>query len=244
MNRVATDRELLHQAFRCEGVSGCTVILPFGRPEPVVHGQELAAQRRRPASTFKILNALIALELGIVNEADEVDWDGTPTWNDDWKRSFNIRAAFQASAVWFFQRLARQIGIENYKHFLSECQFGNAQCGKNLDSFWLDGTLLISPIEQVGFIERLATGDLPFRPETIASVQDFMVIEQTACSVLRAKTGWIDEPHAKYGWFVGYRETDAGVDVFATQIDMPSLDYAPKRRRVTERCLNCLTPRK
>ena len=70
-----------------------------------------SAERVAPCSTFKIWNALIGLESGIIASADEAfyRWDGQTRAIPAWNKDLTLQEAFQASCVPAFQALARQI---------------------------------------------------------------------------------------------------------------------------------------
>ncbi|HHG83142.1 MAG TPA: hypothetical protein ENJ82_00205, partial [Bacteroidetes bacterium] len=57
-----------------------------------------------PASTFKILNALIALETGVIEDTNEViKWDGVnPAW-DKWNQDQTLATGMKYSALWAFR---------------------------------------------------------------------------------------------------------------------------------------------
>ena len=60
-----------------------------------------AAQRFPAASTFKILNTLIALDEGVVAGPDAlILWDGRVHDMPDWNRDHTLASAFAASCVW------------------------------------------------------------------------------------------------------------------------------------------------
>jgi len=61
--------------------------------------------------------------------------------------------------------------------------------------FWLGGELQITPQEQIQFLKRLHSNDLPFSEKTIAIVKDIMIVEQTPDYRIRAKTGWAGASH-------------------------------------------------
>lgn len=199
-----------------------------------------------PASTFKILNSLIALETGVIgDEISVLTWDGVTRELPQWNRDLNMREAFKTSAVWFYQVLARRVGYETMQSWLTKVDYGNHEVGgkDNIDQFWLNGNLQITPQEQVNFLRRLYRGDLPFRDRTMAIVKDIMIAEQTPHYVLRGKTGWYgfgrkDIPHI--GWYVGYLEQNKNVYFFAVNLDLKDPQDAPDRIELIRRCFQDL----
>lgn len=241
MHQNVKELACLSRVFEEQGINGCAVFLPHENGAPFAFNCRSVFVRHSPASTFKILNSLIALELGILSIEDTLPYDGTPTWNEAWKRPFTIGQAFKASAVWFYQKLARDIGLTTYRRYFEDISYGNMDCGSTVDTFWLDGTLRISAFEQAQFVMRLFEGKLPFRPETLKHVVSFMTLTSSLSGDLRGKTGWTDTESPKYGWFVGCYSACEYKTSFATLIEMPVIDFAPKRQEVTELSLEaCL----
>src|SRR5690606_7018331 len=137
-----------------------------------------AERRFVPASTFKITNSLIALEIGAVKDADEVfRYDGKPRQVKPWERDMTLREAIEASNVSVYQEIARRVGLENYRTWLERLNYGNRAVGTNIERFWLDGPLAISTIEQALFLARLAEGRLSAGERARAIVRDIIRIE-------------------------------------------------------------------
>lgn len=226
----------LAEIFSNAGVEGCIVLQSDGDETPTVFNPGRAGKRFRPASTFKIMNALIALEIGAIHPKESLDWDGTPVWCDAQKQSFQLEGAFRASAVWFFRILARRIGPAHYREVLRACNYGNGECGSEVESFWLRGPLEISPLEQIHFLRKLRAGELPFSPGNVALVERIMKLESKLNGTLHGKTGFLDEGPA-YGWFVGFLDGEQSTTYFATHIDIPEERLLQRRIEVTEQCL-------
>lgn len=207
------------------------------------HNPQRNATAIAPASTFKIFNALVALEIGVVPDDVAVfTWDGIHREIDAWNHDTNLRQAFKDSTVWFYQVLARRAGYERMRQFINKVGYGNRQIGTvaDIDRFWLQQPLQITPKEQIKFLQRLYQGDLPFSQRTINLVKDIMVREQTPDYTLRGKTGWLTSTKPNVGWFVGYLEQNKNVYFFATTLDMQKSEDAPARIEITRRSLKDL----
>ncbi|MCB9619797.1 MAG: class D beta-lactamase [Sandaracinus sp.] len=162
--------------------------------------------RRPAASTFKIPHALLALELGVLSGPDhELPWDGVDRGLEVWNHDHTLRTAIRDSTVWYFRRLAPFVGRERMQVGLERFAFGNAEIGEELDAFWLNGSLRISPREQVAFWHRLHEDAFDVRPEARAAVLEVTERARDAHGVLRGKTGWyrMDGAPENVGWFVG-----------------------------------------
>ena len=169
--------------------------------------KEECLRRTLPASTFKIFNSLVALETGIAPNDDLlIKWDGINREMPAWNKDLTLREAFRESAVWYFQELARRIGQPTMQRYLDTAEYGNKTIS-SIDSFWLDGSLQISPDEQVGLIRRLYFNDLPFAERSQRIVKSMMLREDSTHYKLYYKTGW---GHANSTtdelWVVGFIE--------------------------------------
>ncbi|MFW2477348.1 MAG: penicillin-binding transpeptidase domain-containing protein [Sediminibacterium sp.] len=167
-----------------------------------------------PASTFKIVNSLIGIETGrITNEKMPIKWDGVvrvfPGGDTayDWNRDMNMEEAFAASALPYFQEVARRIGKDTMQRWLDSLQYGNKQIGGAVDSFWINNTLKVTPDEQMGLVKRLYFAQLPFQKRTQEIVKKLMIRETNANYQLAYKTGLgFKENGNLLGWVVGWIE--------------------------------------
>lgn len=239
----------LDQLFRDAEADGSILIYDKNGDRTYEHNPSRNTTAFFPASTFKILNALISLETGVIQDDVAVlTWDGIkrgvsglgdiPAWN----RDTNLRQAFKDSAVWFYQVLARRNGPERMQQFIDQVGYGNRQIGgaEQIDNFWLNGPLQITPQQQIDFLRRLERNDLPFSPRSLDLVKDIMVMERTPEYTLRGKTGWAADVTPGVGWFVGYLEQNDNAYFFATNLAMRNPDDAAKRIEVTRRSLSAL----
>ena len=222
---VASSSEPLAHALMSRDVGGTIWIEDLSGER--VHTNDAARAERsfRPASTFKILNSLIALEEGAVeDEHDVIEWDGVERFVKSWNKDHHLRSAIQVSAVWFYQEVARRVGEEAMRARVEASGYGNRDIGGGIDRFWLDGDLRITPREQIAFLKRLHAGDLPFSKRSQDIVKDIMVVERGDGHVMRAKTGWAlageGEEGPATGWYVGWVESGHETWFFATNIDI------------------------
>lgn len=225
--------------FQAAKVEGSILIYDLNNDQRYQYNARRNSTAFPPASTFKIFNSLVALETGVIrDEVAVLTWDGINREFPQWNRDLNLRQAIQASAVWFYQVLARKIGHERMQRYVNQVGYGNRQIGTKevIDRFWLDGPLRITPEEQIAFLRRLYREDLPFSQPTMDLVKDIIVFEQTPDYVLHAKTGW--ERHV--GWFVGYLEQNKNVYFFATNLSIRNPSDAAARIEITRRSLRDL----
>jgi len=229
--------QLFQDVFNRRGRAGCCLVQGSMKDAAVGCGIDRATTRLRPMSTFKIINSMIALDSGVTDLTEEIDWDGGPAWSDELKTRMNLKKALSSSALWYFQILARRIGLSRYRRYLTECGYGNAQCGSTVDNFWLNGTLLISPVEQLEFISKLTAGQLPFSGCIISAVQEMLILRRSTEGVLRGKTGYADSNGEHFGWFMGYLESAKQSLRVVTLLEMSDICQLPERREISEECL-------
>jgi beta-lactamase class D len=193
--------------FDAYGVDGCFEYYDNNKETAHYYNKERCAKQVSPASTFKIFNSLVGLETAVApDEQLVIKWDGVERWNKDWNKDMTMAEAFKVSCLPYYQELARRIGAKDMQHYLDTVQYGNKQIGKAVDSFWINGKLLISPDEQVGFVKRLYHGELPFSERSQRIVRGMMLQEESKNYKLYYKTGWGFEGSNNLLWIVGYVE--------------------------------------
>ena len=202
-----------------------------------VHDRQRAARRYTPASTFKIVHSLFALDAGVLrDEFQVIPWDGVKRPSQAWNKDQNLRSAMRHSTVWVYERFAQQLGDEREAEYLKKMGYGNAAIGGS-KPFWVEGDLAISCFEQLAFLRRLYRNTLPFRVEHQRLVKDVMIVEAGRNWILRAKTGW----SGKIGRWVGWVEWPSGPVFFALNIDTPRrLEDLPKREAITRAVLRSM----
>jgi len=137
---------------------------------------EVCATRLPPASTFKIPHALAALESGVIKSADDViAYDGMPHEYEAWRRDHTLATAMRYSVVWYFQEIAKRLGMDREEFYLRRLRYGNADPSSGLTTFWLGGSLRISPEEQLTFLRRLYYDELPLSERTMQAVREILV---------------------------------------------------------------------
>jgi beta-lactamase class D len=174
-----------------------------------------------PASTFKIVNSLIGLQTGrIENEKMIIKWDGIKRWNEDWNRDLTMEEAFKVSCVPYYQEVARRIGKDTMQMWLDSLKYGNHKIGNRIDTFWLDNSLKITADEQLGLVKKLYFSQLPFTKTTTDIVKKVMVREQNANYILAYKTGMgYRENGNALGWIVGWIEENKHPYFFVLNIE-------------------------
>lgn len=203
-----------------------TFVLRNGRTGEVIrHNPARAAERLLPASTFKIPHTLIALETGVVSDAEFViPFDASRKrdgfWSPDWSRDQTLRSAFQSSVYWYYQETARRIGPKRMAEYLKRFGYGNESLDGGVDAFWLVGSLRISADEQVRFLQRMNEGRLGVSERSLEILRSVMVLDRGPSYTLRGKTGTADvTPTRELAWLVGFVERADETWYFALNVE-------------------------
>jgi beta-lactamase class D len=195
--------------FAAHGVRGTFVLYEPGRDRQSIFNEARARQRYLPASTFKIANALIGLEVGAIRDQHEVfRWDGRPKLRRAWERNHTLDSGMRESVVWMYQEVARRTGRARMKQGLAEFDYGNQDIGGSIDNFWLQGELRVSAMEQVEFLRKLREGRLPVSPRTARLVRNSLVFERTPHYTIYAKTGTTGTVKQPVAWWIGWVERE------------------------------------
>lgn len=174
-----------------------------------------ALERQTPWSSFKIPHTLIALETKALSGPDEViEWPparhpAQAYWPKDWAQAQTLATAFARSTAWFYKELVPRIGAPVYRQWLASMRYGNASVAPGNDSFWLDGTLKISPAEQVEFLQCLLESGCGFSSASIGGLDAVALEGEAAGMKLFGKTGSGPQRSGDFdgpfeGWYVGY----------------------------------------
>lgn len=203
------------------GTRGCFLLYDDQTHRFVRHDAPRTRRAVSPASTSKILHSLVALEEGVVADENQVvPWDGVERWYKAWNRDQTLATALQVSAVWVYQHVARQVGRAGMQGWLDRVGYGNGRIGERVDEYWLDGSLAITPEQQIHFLRRLRAGELPFSSRNQDIVRRILVRSSVPGATLRAKTGWAINEDPDVGWYVGWLEVADRTWFFALNVDL------------------------
>lgn len=238
----------------------CVVIeeLGGGSPEaaaPYVSDPEECAVATAPASTFKLPHALIALETGVVADPlAKAPWDGEERAFPVWNQAHSLDSAIKSSVVWFYQRTASLIGRERMAAWLKKLDYAADSFEGELTTFWLNGDLAVTPQEQVRFLRRLATHQVPAERRNVDAVRSAYLMPPGKLTnaagthdftlavpgplVVRAKTGNTTAGGENVSWLVGEVESGGRRYVFASRVrsreKLPGTAGAELARRALE----------
>ena len=227
---LSNDKEL-ENIFKKTKITGTIVISSLQGNKEYIYNNSRAIKRYIPASTFKIPNTLIALEERVIQDEYEIiKWDGKKRFYELWNKDQTLQSAISLSCVWYYQRFAKQIGDDKYLYYLNKLQYGNEKTGLDVSTFWLEGDMKISAVEQISFLKKLYKNDLPFKQKYIDITKKILTVKTTKDYIIKAKSGW----SGKIGWYIGYVETKNDIWFFALNADIKKEELKYRKQIVME----------
>ena len=180
-----------------------------------------------PLSTFKIISALAGLENDVLeNGAYTMGYSGVEYPVDAWNSDLTLKEAFETSCVWYFRQVVDIVGQEAVHTMLEEIQYGNCDLSKwdgsginplpELNGFWLESSLEISPKQQVVMLNYIFGSENHYNDENLEELKSIMYIADLDNGRLYGKTGSGTGGNA---WFVGFMEESDKWICFAVYLD-------------------------
>lgn len=229
-NNVKEDKRIA-AIFSAYNVRGCFALMDNGTTGFTVHNLiRFRDSSYLPASTFHIVNSLIGLQTGkISSDSMIIPWDGMVRSYPEWNQDLSMYRAFRASAVPYFQEVARRIGKDTMQFWLDSMGYGaNNDTSKvvltsSVDTCWLDNSIRLTPDAQLGLVKRLYFNQLPFFRTYQEMVQRAMLMESNSLYRLAFKTGTGIAPNGNtINWIIGWVEENNHPYFFVLNTETPS----------------------
>ena len=201
--------------------SGAMVIFNEKSGEIFRYNPEQCARRFPPCSTFKIPNSAIGMEVGVLTGPDHLfKWDGKKRFYDAWNKDLTLAEAISVSAVWYYQKLAKQVGRDRMSEYVNRFKYGNRDISGDITTFWLGSPLEITANEQIEFLYSLFNNHFNLKQSTLVNLKSIMRQKETATGTLYGKTGsnMTDNGDWVLGWFVGFVDVNTTRYYFASNI--------------------------
>lgn len=203
-----------------DGYKGSFVLYDLQKDNWNIYDIEQATIRISPNSTYKIYDALFALEENIITS--ENSFISCPQQNypfESWNEDQTLFSAMNSSVTWYFQALDAKLGKSNLQSYIEQIGYGNQNINGELSSYWMESSLKISPIEQVELLTSLYFNDFGFTPENIQTTKEsIQLFSDVNCTIYgKTGTGCIEEKNVN-GWFIGFVESKNHTYFFATNI--------------------------
>ncbi len=229
-NSIAPEKDIdLSKYF--DGKNG-TAVFYIPRQNYFIYNKEMANTRFSPFSTFKIVSTLIGLNNNILkDENSKMKYNGTKYWLDLWNKDVTLREAFKVSCVWYYHQMTNKIDHDIFTDELEKLNYGNADTSEwygngsnklaDLNGFWLNSSLKISPVEQVNVLQKILENESIYNQNHIAILKNIMRVDSNSSiknngnssdSNIFGKTGSGSNDN---GWFVGFVEKENKFIYFA-----------------------------
>lgn len=215
------------------GMKGCAVLYNSDTNTYAMYHKELCEKRTSPCSTFKIIATIMGLDKGVITSADtKMGYDGTKYPVDKWNKNLDLKDAFKESCVWYFRKVIDKVGQSNVQSYLDQLKYGNCDIKEwggsginslpELNGFWLESSLEISPKEQVNVLAKIFSGKTDFSRQNISILKEVMLTQKMGSVSVYGKTGTGQNDKTKHrdnGWFVGMFENSDKSYYFAVHLN-------------------------
>lgn len=221
-----TGEEMLDLSNAFNSINGCAVLYSPLENKYSLYNKDMAEQEVTPYSTFKIISTLAGLHNNIIeDETSTMNYNGVEYPNPEWNENLTLQTAFQTSCIWYFRQIIDSVGVDEIKKELTELGYGNCDISqwegsnvnpyKELNGFWLNSSLKISPLEQVKILSEIFEGESMYDSENIEILKKVMLIQDNEEQKIYGKTGSGSDGEA---WFVGFTEKEQQRQYFAVYL--------------------------
>lgn len=185
-NNVKNDTAIT-QLMDSAGMQGNFALLENGTEQFTIHNlSNYKDSAAAPLNTFFIIPVLIGLDKGIINHHDT-----TLNLND---------------SAELYKAIIAKIGRQQILKVLDSLHYGKGIASADSTHFWEDGSLVITPDEQLGLIKRIYFKELFFQKKSQEKIKKMILMEDNSNYRLSYITG-IDTTSGKNtAWVLGYVE--------------------------------------
>ena len=198
-NNVKNDTAIA-QLMDSAGMLGSFALLENGTEQFTIHNlSKYKDSAVAPSNTFFIIPALIGLDQGIINHHDT---------------SLNLNDSAQ-----FYKAVIANIGRQQILKVLDSLHYGKGIASADSTHFWEDGSIVITPDEQLGLIKRIYFKELFFQKKSQEQLKKMILMEDNSNYRLSYITG-VDTTTAKNtAWVLGYVEENKHPYFFVLQTE-------------------------
>lgn len=185
-NNVKNDTAIA-QLMDSAGMQGNFALLENGTEQFTIHNlSNYKDSAAAPLNTFFIIPVLIGLDKGIVNYHDTL---------------LNLNDSAE-----LYKAVIAKIGRQQILKVLDSLHYGKGIASADSTHFWEDGSLVITPDEQLGLIKRIYFKELFFQKKSQEKIKKMILMEDNSNYRLSYITG-IDTTSGKNtAWVLGYVE--------------------------------------
>jgi beta-lactamase class D len=169
------------------GMQGNFALLENGTEQFTIHNlSNYKDSAAAPLNTFFIIPVLIGLDKGIVNYHDTL---------------LNLNDSAQ-----LYKAIIAKIGRQQILKVLDSLHYGKGIASADSTHFWEDGSLVITPDEQLGLIKRIYFKELFFQKKSQEKIKKMILMEDNSNYRLSYITGIDTTAGKNTAWVLGYVE--------------------------------------
>jgi len=185
-NNVKNDTAIA-QLMDSAGMQGNFALLENGTEQFTIHNlSNYKDSAAAPLNTFFIIPVLIGLDKGIVNYHDTL---------------LNLNDSAQ-----LYKAIIAKIGRQQILKVLDSLHYGKGIASADSTHFWEDGSLVITPDEQLGLIKRIYFKELFFQKKSQEKIKKMILMEDNSNYRLSYITGIDTTAGKNTAWVLGYVE--------------------------------------
>lgn len=183
-----------------EGINGTAVFYNPTNNNFDVYNTDLYEKQVSPCSTFKIISTFLGLEKRLVeDEHTKLDYDGTKYDREEINKDLTLEEAFKVSAVWYYKDIIERISPEDMQEELDYLNYGNKDISEwdgsdinplpQLNGFWIESSLKISPKEQTEVLYKILGQDNKYSERSKEILKKIMLVFEEDNLKVYGKTG-------------------------------------------------------
>jgi len=185
-NNVKNDTAIA-QLMDSAGMQGNFALLENGTEQFTIHNlSNYKDSAAAPLNTFFIIPVLIGLDKGIVNHHDTL---------------LNLNDSAQ-----LYKAIIAKIGRQQILKVLDSLHYGKGIASADSTHFWEDGSLVITPDEQLGLIKKIYFKELFFQKKSQEKIKKMILMEDNSNYRLSYITGIDTTAGKNTAWVLGYVE--------------------------------------
>ncbi len=215
---------------------GCFILYDLSKNKMISeYKTDLCKTPTPPNSTFKIPLSIMGFDKNILIDGSHPSWEfkkeyirtGIKDWMPkQWQENVTPKIWLQYSVVWYSEKLAEKIGLNEMNTYLDKFNYGN----KNIKGIstdlekklipWVDSSLEITAYQQLEFMKKFLKNELPVEKSAIEKTKEILSLDENySNSRLFGKTGaGYLEHRIAHGWFVGWVEKENKPYIIISQI--------------------------
>jgi len=223
----AEHKETIDLASEFKGINGCAIFFDSLNNTYSFYNEDMCRKEVSPYSTFKIISTMMGLENKIiVDDTSEMSYTGIQYPLAEWNSSLTLQEAFRSSCIWYFRQVIDEIGADEMEKELKALDYGNCDISewngnntnpsKELNGFWINSSLKISPLNQVEVLKEIFEDNSSYDTKSKDILKKIMLVGESAGQDVYGKTGTGPNGEA---WFVGFANKSEVATYFAVYLD-------------------------